>query len=271
MHPILFHLGPILIPSYGAMTAVGVLLALVSTQRAARERGLDQSALWSLCVLALLAGMVGSRLLLVVANRSLLRLHPQWLLGLATIHHPLVGAVGVLCGVVTAMYYARRHRQPLRLTADALAAPLALACAFEQWGALLAGSGWGVEAEGLPLRWAVRYSSPFAALWSGAPLGVALHPVQAYAALAFLAIFAVLWPMRLPRPGDLAGCALMASGVAVYLTEFWRDPEGRGVLLNGFLNAPQAVAIGLVLAGALLLLQWKQSGNEAVDGDQKTQ
>jgi phosphatidylglycerol:prolipoprotein diacylglycerol transferase len=147
---------------------------------------------------------------------------------------------------------------PLAATADALAAPLALGLAFEQVAALLAGSGYGVDAAaGLP--WAVTYSNPLAAIWSGTPLGVPLHPVQAYAALAFLAIAAFLWAWlpRESRPGDVAGLWLMGAGVAVYGTEFWRDPEGRGSLLHGVLNAPQIAAIAMVLAGMLVLLERK--------------
>ncbi len=39
------------------------------------------------------------------------------------------------------------------------------------------------------MRWAVIYTSPLAARWSGTPLGIPLHPVQGYAALAFLKPF----------------------------------------------------------------------------------
>jgi phosphatidylglycerol:prolipoprotein diacylglycerol transferase len=48
---------------------------------------------------------------------------------------------------------------------------------------------------------------------------------------------------------------LMGTGVAVYITELWRDTEGRGELLNGALDGPQIGAIVLVLAGALVLLK----------------
>ena len=128
---------------------------------------------------------------------------------------------------------------PLRSTADAVAAPLALCLAFEQFGALLAGSGYGTETS---VRWAVIYTNPFAARWSGAPLGIPLHPVQAYAALAFLtiAISLLVWLPSRRQQGDIAGLWLLSTGAAVYFTEFWRDPEGRGALLHGLLDGPQS-------------------------------
>jgi hypothetical protein len=53
--------------------------------------------------------------------------------------------------------------------------------------------------------------------------------------------------------------------VAVFVTEFWRYPEGRGALFGGALNGPQVAAIALVLAGGLVLLERKDANvyNEA--------
>jgi phosphatidylglycerol:prolipoprotein diacylglycerol transferase len=254
VHPVLFHIGNLLIPSYGAIAAVGVLLALVLAQHTARVTGLAPNHVWNLCVMALFAALIGSRLLLVVINwRDLLR-HPMWMLGLATIHHPLLAAAGLLCGAVAAFAYARWQHMPLRTLADALAAPLALFAAAEQLGALLAGAGFGSETS---VRWAIVYTNPLAARWSGAPLGVPVHPVQAYVALA-LAGLAVLLLAALPmrkQAGDIAGAALMGGGAIVYATEFWRDWEGRGAVLGGAVDGPQIAAVAMVLASALLLLQ----------------
>jgi phosphatidylglycerol:prolipoprotein diacylglycerol transferase len=258
VYPVLFHLGSILIPAYGALAAVGVLLALLMAQRTARIAGLDGRKVWNLCVVALIAALAGSRLLLVALNWSDLRLHPMWLLGLAMIHHPLLACFGGLAAVVVAVLYGRSQRLPLWSTADALAAPVALGLAFEQLGALLAGSGYGVEAgTGIAARWAVTYTHPLAALWSGTPMGVALHPAQAYAALGFLtlSIFLLFWLRYRQQAGDVAGLLLLGAGVLVFVTEFWRDTEGRGALLGGALDGPQAAAVALVVVGGLVMLE----------------
>jgi phosphatidylglycerol:prolipoprotein diacylglycerol transferase len=240
------------------MAAVGVLLALLLAQRNARVAGITPNQIWNLGVVALFAALVGSRVLLVAANwRDLLR-HPLWLMGLAMVHHPLVAAAGALVGLIAAGIYARWKRMPMAATADALAAPLALGLACEQFGALLAGSGFG---KGAQVPWAITYADPLAFRWSGAPLGIPLHPVQAYAALAWLtlAILLIVWlPVR-RQAGDVAGVAVMGGGIAIFFTEFWRDLEGRGDLLHGALDGPQAIAILFVLAGAVILLQRKQA------------
>ncbi len=264
MHPVLFHIGSLVIPSYGACAALGVLLALLLVLRTARIAGrntnLDSGKVWNLCVLSLFAALAAARLLLVVVNWSALRLHPAWLLGLAMVHHPLLAATGALAAAACAFWYARRSKLPLAATADALASPLALSLAFEQLGAFAAGSGYGVEAES-SLRWTVTYTNPLASLWSGVPLGVPLYPVQLYAAFAFLALAMLLlaWLPFERRKGDVAGLGLMGSAFVLYITELWRDPEGRGALLHGAIDGPQIAAILLVIAGAFVLRDRKSA------------
>jgi phosphatidylglycerol---prolipoprotein diacylglyceryl transferase len=252
VHPVLFHLGPIIIPSYGAATALGVLLALWLALHTSRIVGLNPNQLWNLSILALFTTIAGSRLLLVILNWTIVRSHPAWLLGLAMIHHPLLAVVGIVFALIAAVPYARMQKLPLGDTADALAAPLTLALACEQLGALLAGSGYGIETT---VPWAVVYTHPLALRWSGAPLFDPVHPVQAYAALAFLVI-AIALIILLPRrrqQGDIGGLWLVLVGTAIYVTEFWRDTEGRGSMLHGALDGPQVAAILFVLAGAFLL------------------
>jgi phosphatidylglycerol:prolipoprotein diacylglycerol transferase len=235
VHPVLFHIGSFLIPAYGASAAMGVLLALFLAERTSRIAGLDSQQVWKLCVVTLFAALVSSRLVLVVLNWSALRLHPSWMLTLAMVHHPLLACFGALIALVVAVLYGRRQRLPLWTTADALAAPLALGLAFEQLGALLAGSGYGTETA---VRWAVTYTDPLTGRWSGAPLGVALNPVQGYAALGFLtlSIFLLVWLPRRRRAGDAAGL----------------------LLLGGALDGPQMAAVALVVVGGLVLLERRE-------------
>ena len=256
MHPVLFHFGALVIPSYGALAAAGVLLALVLAQRTARTTGVSPAHVWNVCVIALFTALLGSRILLLAVNWRDVARHPLWMLGLATIHSPWLAGAGVLIGALAAIAYMRWQHLPAMATLDALAAPLAIGLACEQIGALLAGAGFGTDTS---VRWAVVYNHPLAQRWSGTPLGVPLHPVQAYAATAYLTL-AILLLVGMPlrrQPGDVSGIALMGLGVALYLTEFWRDPEGRGVVLHGALDAPQIAAIVLVLLGAWLLRERK--------------
>lgn len=254
MHPVLFHLGPLFIPSYGAIAALGVLLALLLAQRMARVVGISPQQVWNLSILALCAALVTARLLLVIANWRDLFAHPMWMLGLAMIHNPLLAGAGAFAGLLAAWIYAHAVKMPLLAAADAMAAPVALAFAVEQVGALMAGSGFGIDTT---VPWAIVYTNSLAAQWSGAPIGVYVHPVQAYAAFGMLmlaiALVALVY-LRL-RVGDVTGVALMGSSVVLFITEFWRDRTGRGAVLHGALDGPQIAAIVFLLLGAVLLLE----------------
>lgn len=256
-----------LIPSYGAIAALGVVLALLLAQHTARTACLNPSHIWNLCVIALFAAMVGSRLFLLLVNWRVLLHHPSWIFMLAMIHHPLVGAAGAVCGAACAWIYARWQKLRLMAVADAVAAPLALGLAFEQFGELMSGSDYGLET-GAGLPWAVTYHDPLAARWSGTPLGVPLHPVQAYAALGFLllAILIVMVMPRLKQRGDAAGLWLMGAGITIFVTELWRDRIGRGSVFGGALDGPQIGAIVLVLAGGFLLRKRQgQNGEDSAE------
>jgi phosphatidylglycerol:prolipoprotein diacylglycerol transferase len=256
VHPVLFHIGALLVPTYGACAALGVLAALLLAQRTARIARVNPAQIWSLSILSIFAAILVQRLLLVLFNWRDLGRHPRWLFAISAIHHPLLATVGSLAALIVAFVYARRKQMPLAATADALAAPLALGLAFEQLGALAAGSGYGRESSA---RFAATYTDILAARLSGTPLGIPLHPVQAYAALAFLTL-ALLLLVVLPtrrRAGDVAGIFLLGAGVSIYLTELWRDPEGRGTFLSGALDGPQLAAILFVLTGAVILLERK--------------
>jgi phosphatidylglycerol:prolipoprotein diacylglycerol transferase len=261
MHPVLFQLGSLVIPSYGAIAALGVLLALGLAQYTAKHAGFDPRHAWNMLVLAVFASLAASRLTLILLNLSDLRQHPAWLLSVAMVHHPLLAAIGILAGCIAVVIYARWRKLALRSIADCLAAPIALGSAAEQLGALLAGSDFGRDSDSASRFLAITYTSPLAARWSGTPIGVPLYPVQAYAALGSLLLAAILLAcFRSSRPsrhrGDIAGIWLIGTGVVLFLTELFRDWEGRGVLLRGLVDTPQLVGLGLVLAGGYLLMQW---------------
>lgn len=260
MHPVLFQVGPLLVPSYGACAALGVLLALALAQWTSRRRGLNPRHAWNMIVLAVFASLAVSRLVLIVLNLSDLRRHPSWLLAVAMVHHPLLAAIGIVSGAAAVVAYARWMNLPLAAVADCLVAPVSLAVAAEQVGAMLAGSDFGRDSASNSWLATVTYSSELAARWSGTPLGVPLYPVQAYAALGslLLAAIAFAWLYLPRRDGDVAGVWLTGAGVLLFLTEIFLDWEGRGVVFDGLVDIPQLVGLGMVLLGAAVLLDWRR-------------
>jgi phosphatidylglycerol:prolipoprotein diacylglycerol transferase len=260
VHPVLFQVGSLLVPSYGACAALGVLLALAVAQWTARRTGLNPRHAWNMLVLAVFASLAVSRLVLIAINLSDLRRHPAWLLAVAMVHHPLLAAIGIASGTGAVVAYARWMKLPLAVLADCLAAPVALGMAAEQAGALLAGSDFGSDSPSTSVLGAVTYSSSLAARWSGTPLGVPLYPVQAYAAVGALLLAGIVFAwLFLPRHnGDVAGVWLTGGGALLFVTEIFRDWDGRGVVFGGLVDIPQLVGLGMVLCGGLVLLDWRR-------------
>lgn len=252
MYPLLFQFGPLALPTYGVLVALGVLAALECAVRMARRLEVDANRVWNLGLLSVAVALAGSRLMVAAMNWSSFRSHPLWLLAL-----PLrSGAIlaGLAAGVLAGLFYARLTRLPLLRTLDVAAAPLALGGAFAALGRFAAGRGYGLPTT---MPWGVTYSSRLAAAWSGTPLGVRLHPVQLYESGFLLLLFALLlWlAPRRRQDGELFGAWLFFTGLATFFFEMLRGDPGRVELPGGVLTASQLLAVGMVVAGGIFA--WK--------------
>ncbi len=239
-------------PTYGVLVAIAVLVALVCALWTARKLKLDGNAVWNLGVLAIFTALVSSRLFLVLLHFRDLRKYPLWLFGLAMVSNSLVAALGIVIGAVIALLYARIRHIPLFTLADCLVPAAAFGHAIELVGCFAAGRAYGSPSS---VAWAVTYQSRLAAIWSGTPLGVPLHPVQLYEAGAELLLgLILLWRLqRRGQKGELAGLWLFGAGLAHFLCELFRGDAGRVELPGGFLTVTQLFSVAMVLAGGALL------------------
>ena len=250
MHPLLFHLGKIAIPTYGVLTAVALLAALAVLVLQARRLGLRADKVWNLGLVAILAALFGARLLLVATHFAIFRAHPFWILGLATVPGAWIAIGGAAIGVAAAALYALAEGLPLLRTADAAAPAIVLAFAINRVGAFCAGLDWGTPTS---RPWGVTYRSVVAYLWYQTPLGVVLQPVQLYDAAASLAIFALLLVLPHRRDGETVGAWLFLYGLCRFFLEFYRGNAEH--VLGGALTVAQLLSIAAVLAGGALWLR----------------
>jgi phosphatidylglycerol---prolipoprotein diacylglyceryl transferase len=247
VHPRLFQFGQIAIPTYGALTALALIAALAAAMHFARRLALDPNKIWTLCLTATLAALIGARLLLVAAHFSAFRQHPFWILGLTGARDPWIAPISVLLGIAAAILYALADRLPPLRVMDCLAPAAAVALAINRVGAFLAGIGFGKPAA---VPWSVVYTSRIAALWYQTPLGIPLHPVQIYEAAAALLTLGLLvaWLPRRRQDGELAGIWLFLFGLASSLLAFYRGETAHPVF-------SLILSIAAVLAGAALWIE----------------
>jgi phosphatidylglycerol---prolipoprotein diacylglyceryl transferase len=256
VHPLLFHFGHLAIPTYGVCTALGLLTALAVAMQRSRHDGLPAAKVWNLSLLAILATLVGARLLLIATHLSAFRAHPFWVLGVASPPDGWIELGAAVIGAAAGTLYALAEGLPLFGTMDAEAPAAAVAFAMNRLGAFLAGSAWGTPTK---LPWAVMYHSIVAYLWYHVPLGVRLHPVQLYDAAASVGILALLLWMPRQQPGEVAGAWLFLYGLCRFFLEFLRGDTAQAALFGGAVTLAQALSVVAVLAGGAL---WLRRGPE---------
>lgn len=133
---------------------------------------------------------------------------------------------GLICGVIAAAVYARKHHIALRELADALAPALMLGYAIGRIGCQISGDGdWGITADiaakpsWLPMWfWAQTYEGNIAGV-TIAPPGV--YPTPIYETLMGVLAFAFLWAVRKHswQPGWLFSLFLILTGIERFLIE----------------------------------------------------
>jgi phosphatidylglycerol:prolipoprotein diacylglycerol transferase len=234
---------------WGASLAIGVAYAV----RSARRAELDPRAAYWAAMLAVGAGLIGSRLLGMIVNgpgdertwRSLIDGGRSYYGGL-------------VAGALAAVGYLRVRRLPVLRHADAMAPAAALGYCIGRIGCWFNGDDYGVVAAGFPL--AVRYppgTEAYAAhlerglIDPGDALSLPVVPAQLGHAVLGLVLFLLL---RRPRAGvgsRVASFALL-YGAGRFALELVR---GDFAAIIGPLDVQQVISAGLVVAGAALLLR----------------
>jgi len=234
--PILLHVGRFSLPTYGLLAAVGLLVGLAVSVRNARRQGFNPDKTWNLGILAILAGIVGAKLLLLINNWSYYRAHPREIFSLTTLQAGGVWSGGLAAAVLVSWWYIRRNHIPVLKTCDVFAPGVALGHAIGRLGCFAAGCCWGKPTN---LPWGVTFTNPLAALLVGTPLGVRLHPTQLYEMVLELGNFFLLtWVLRRKWfDGQVIGAYMFVYGFARYFLEFLRDDPDRGSVLHGFMSA----------------------------------
>jgi len=244
MHPILFELGPLKLYTYGLLVALGFAAGLWVGTREARRYGVDPKKFQDLAFAILLSAVAGARLFFVVLEWE--QFAPKPLEVFALWKGGLVYYGGLLGAGLAAVWYVRAKKMPAWDVADAVAPGLSLGQAIGRLGCFMAGCCYGAECD---LPWSVVFTDPRGL----ARLGVPLHPVQLYEALANFALFGLLYWVVAPRrraPGRVFGWYLTLYPAVRFGIEFFRD-DPRGAL--GLLSTSQALSIPLFLAGLWLL------------------
>ena len=235
MHPTLFHFGHLTLPTFGALAALGLIAALLLSERTAVLADISPQKLWNAGIFAVFAAFLLSRLLLITEFRQTFRAFPVLVLAV-----PSLTQTGLLLTLVATLVWLYFHRIPLLAAIDAWAP-----CAALIWAALALGHFAEGSDPGMPT----------ALPWGLPPMpgeAIHLHPVALYVSVAalLLEVASLQLLSRHPPAGSTAGATLTAAGLLQFLFSFVRQP-GETTFLN--LDLLQVAAAAMILAGCALL------------------
>lgn len=271
MMPELFKIGPFTVYSYGLMLGISFIVASWLLTKEFQRRKLPADFANEITLLAIIFGVVGSKLMYVIENFGEFAQDP-----LGSIFSPggLTFYGGLLLVIAVIMMYARRKKLEFLMIADAAAPSLAIAYGIGRLGCHLAGDGdYGIPTS---LPWGVNYEHgivppaylfntkqfaqqfPTVASWfpSGIPNNTPLHPTPVYEFLGGVFLFTLLYTLRTKEMpvGKKFGLYLMFAGIFRFSVEFIRLNER--IALG--LSAAQLISVGLFGLGIYLYYRNKQ-------------
>jgi phosphatidylglycerol:prolipoprotein diacylglycerol transferase len=247
MHPILVRTQFFTIYTFGVLLAAAYLSALAWTVRSARRDGFDPDVFMSLGLNAIVGALIGAKALYIVRSPSEL-----WSWSVVSSAGDFYGGfIGAL--VASAIFFRRHPTVPFWRAADICAPAIALGQSIGRLGCLMAGDDYGRPTS---VPWAVTFTAPEAAQVGGAPLGVPLHPVQAYEAAFCLALFVFLvWlSRRRHRDGDVIATYTMMYAIGRFILEFFRGDADRGFVFGGLLSTSQFIGVIMFAVAAAVLV-----------------
>ncbi len=238
------HLGPINIPTFGLMVALGLIVAGYILQADFVRRGMHADA-FTMITIAGVAGILGAKLYHLLESPAEFFANP---IALIFTRYGFAWFGGFLGGFGAMVYLGHRDELPFWQFLDACTPAASVGYAIGRIGCLLSGDGDYGRPTHLP--WGISFPNGVV------PTTDRVHPAPLYEFVIWCAIGAVLWRIgsRWMRnqnsTGQLFALYLILTGVARFLVEIIRiNPRS----FFGMSNA-QAASVLSILGGVVLFI-----------------
>ncbi len=232
------HLGPIIVYYYSLTLAVAVWVAYFFAQQRAKQANLGKNQVTDLIVLLFVSGIIGARIGFVLQNIPYFTLHREEIISLSTSGLSVHG--GLVSGLLTLYWYAKKYTLPFLNLTDLFALPLLLG---QTVGRL--GNYFNQELFGYPtsLPWKIfidQNHRPAEYLFSSF-----FHPVFAYEMLLNFVGFIILLRIPHKKVGQLTAGYLIVFSIARFITEIFRISDR----IVADLSLAQLISLALLLVG----------------------
>jgi len=261
MYPEIFRIGNFPINTYGVFLALAFLCAILIAVRLARRDGLPGEKIYDLSLWMLLAGLIGSKILMLFTEPEY-RDNPSQFLSLDFLRSGGVFYGGLLGAVLAGYFLMKRYKLPWWKTADACAPGIAVANFFGRQGCFAAGCCWGKPTT---LPWGVKFTEKGHEI-TGVPIDAYLHPTQLYESFAMLLVFFfLLWLHKRKRfDGQVILAYALLYSIIRFAIEFVRDdPRGDVFGLTSLtgLSTSQLISLVIGIWALILLIRRRRRAN----------
>lgn len=233
---------------YGTMIGIGLFAGWAMAEYRARRQSLAAEHVLHLVIWCAAGGFLGAKLLFLLTEWKTILQTPKEMIYMLADGFVVFG--GILGGIPAGYLYCKKEGLSFLQWFDLLIPSVALGQGFGRIGCFLAGCCYGKATNS-------RFSVIFPAS-DYAPAGIALIPVQLYAAfLDFLLMGALLWiASRKKEEGVTAASYLILYSFGRFWLEFLRGDPERG--MAGWLSTSQIISVLTFSSGLLLFLRIKR-------------
>lgn len=282
-------LGPFEIHWYGVLITIGFLMAVWVAMREGERNFVNPDQILDLCFWALLAGLIGSRIVFDIVNWESYYLacvdpaaaglsEPACFEILKVWKGGLVWYGGLLGAIPVVFWFVRRYKLQFLKVADIMVPSVALGHSFGRMGCFAAGCCFGRPTDactGVHFPQGSMAYHLHVERWSdmmnGLTSSLPIHPTQLYESVAEMMIFITLAAIIRPRKrfhGQVFLTYLVLYALLRTVVEFFRGDHARGYLvtwgttehigmhtLNDISGISTSQAISLLVAiGALITI-----------------
>lgn len=238
MYPIICKIGPLVIYSYGLMLALAFSLGTFLIVREGNNKGFNPEFMFNLCLIILISGLMGARILYIILNLDYYFKNPLQIVMLNRGGFAWFG--GLLSAILSVLIYVRKKSQDPYRIADLVIPYIVLAHAIGRIGCLLHGCCYGRQTVWIGIYFAVHNEI--------------LIPTQLYSALTLIFIYIILRlrQLRVHRKSEIFYLYLFLYSSWRFFIEFFRADSK--IFILG-LSLFQIISVVLFIVSLIMLIR----------------
>ncbi len=254
MDPIMFSLFGIEIHWYSILILIGIIIGLIILEKEAKKFKYPKELIFNICFWAIIFGIIGARIYYVIFNFSyyqnnLLEIFAIWNGGLA-IHG------GIIAGVITVIFFAKKYHLNFLKLLDMAAPSLILAQAIGRWGNFFNGEAHGIAVSLSKLQDLLVPNFIIEGMNIGGIYYLPTFYFESLWCLLGFIILIIIRKMKYIKIGATTSIYLMWYSFGRFFIEAWRTDS---LMIGGF-KVAQIISVMLFITGLVYLIYLSRKG-----------